>query len=240
MHIYYNILWIFTLNFIVQRSKNSLVRPTFVTLFDNIVSVEIVLRSLKAESAEIKYLSLLFAYLLLPTQSEQRTVLKNCRLNNTIIFSLISGQHPLFIVILLITIMEENSEARSAYGNSSPSINKQMGSAAVFVLNSFVLFNFFFFSLWMAMKMTKETIKMMYTKCKYAFLWNAIYCLFPSTITKINYKGCSTALTKGGIDAWSRAEMFINSVQVLTNGKAANWAPEVAWIPFKKRCAVFA
>ena len=43
--------------------------------------------------------------------------------------------------------MEENREARSAYGNSSPSINKQMGSAAVFVFNSFVLFNFFFFSL---------------------------------------------------------------------------------------------
>ena len=38
------------------------IQPTFVTLFDNIVSVEIVLRSLKAESAEIKYLSLLFAY----------------------------------------------------------------------------------------------------------------------------------------------------------------------------------
>lgn len=38
------------------------IQPTFVTLFDNIVSVEIVLRSLKAESAEIKNLSLLFAY----------------------------------------------------------------------------------------------------------------------------------------------------------------------------------
>ena len=32
------------------------IQPTFVTLFDNIVSVEIVLRSLKAESAEIKNL----------------------------------------------------------------------------------------------------------------------------------------------------------------------------------------
>ena len=40
----------------------SAIQPTFVTLFDNIVSVEIALRPLKAESAEIKYLSLSFAY----------------------------------------------------------------------------------------------------------------------------------------------------------------------------------
>ena len=93
------------------------------------------------------------------------------------------------------------------------------------------------------MKMTKDTIKMMYTKCKYAFLWNAIYWLLPcidDPKNKLQKEGCSTTLAKGDIDAWSRAEMFKNSVHVLTNGKAANWAPEVAWIPFSKRCAVFA
>lgn len=57
---------------------------------------------------------------------------------------------------------------------------------------------------------------------------------------KLQKKGCSTALAKCDIDAWSRAEMFKNLVHVLTNGKAANWGPEVAWIPFWKRCAVFA
>ena len=39
---------------------------------------------------------------------------------------------------------------------------------------------------------------------------------------KLQKEGCSTALAKGDLDALSRAEMFKNSVHVLTNGKAAN------------------
>lgn len=97
--------------------------------------------------------------------------------------------------------MEENSEARSAYNMEIVhflSISKWdlPQSSYSTVLVSSIFFSIFFLIVNGNENDEEDSKDDVYTKCKYAFLWNAIYCLLPSTIPKNKLQSVFDGLNK--------------------------------------------